>query len=256
MSRVFDATSATDYIGFSPGNASSVLQGPITMGVLAKTNALNGFTGWMITGKTSGGTRVWSLLTSNNAGNKLFVENDFGAGASGMSTSWRWYVATRGSGLPRFHIWDLSGTWTHVDGTFNPGSGSGAIANIFLGVDTGNSWRGKIAAAAVSDTNMSDAQVEAKFTLNAVDLTSMKWATILNQTSTSTAATDITGGGGDQASISGTTVDTGDDPPGYNYSLSFGPKMYVWNGTSEVLGTVYVYNGTTEVPATAIEIAP
>lgn len=46
-----------------------------------------------------------------------------------------------------------------------------------------------------------------------------------NQDSTGTAVVDDTGSGADQASITGTTVVNGDDPPGFDFSLSAGTAV-------------------------------
>jgi hypothetical protein len=43
------------------------------------------------------------------------------------------------------------------------------------------------------------------------------WA--FNQASTTTPVTDLTGGGADQTAITGTTAVTGDDPPGFDFTL-------------------------------------
>lgn len=223
MSRQFDTTGGTDSITFSVGG-SPPDQGPITVAVLAKAASVAGFTMWMIAGRKSG-TAVWGFLTSNNAGAKLFAENDFGNGVSGLSTSWRWYVMTKaaGSAAPRISVWDLSGAWAHTDNSATVGDGTGAIDTLFLGSQngTGNGWRGSIAVAATWASQLSDAQVEAACTLAALDTLNAApaWMVRLNQASTATTVTDDTGGGGDQSALSGTSVDA-DDPPGYSYSLA------------------------------------
>jgi hypothetical protein len=223
VSRQFDTTAGADSITFSVGN-SPPDQGPITVAVLAKASSVAGFTGWMIAGRKSG-TAVWGLLTSNNAGPKLFAENDFGNGISGLSTSWRWYVMTKASGnvAPRISVWDLSGAWSHTDNSAGVGDGTGAIDTLLVGSQNGtnNGWRGSIAVIATWDTQLNDAGVEAACTLAALDTlnASPKWMIRLNQASTATSITDDTGGGGNQSALSGTSVDA-DDPSGYNYSLA------------------------------------
>lgn len=47
-----------------------------------------------------------------------------------------------------------------------------------------------------------------------------------NQASTGTPVDDIVGAA-DQSSLTGTTVITGDDPPGFSFSLGQTPKLYV-----------------------------
>jgi hypothetical protein len=223
VSRQFDTSGGTDSITFSPGNAPPD-QGPITVAVLAKSASVAGYTGWLIDARKTG-TAIWGFLTSNNGGAKLFAENDFGNGVSGLSTSWRWYVMTKASGsvAPRIHVWDLSGAWSHTDNSATVADGTGPIDTIYLGSQNGsaNGWRGSIAMVATYTSAMNDAAVEAAFTLAAADAfgATPGWMVRLNQASTATSVTDDTGGGGDQSAITGTTVDA-DDPPGFSYALT------------------------------------
>lgn len=222
MSRQFDTAGGTDFITFSVGSAPPD-QGPITVAVLAKSASVAGFTMWMARGLKSG-TPVWGFLTSNNAGPKLFAENDFGNGVSGLSTSWRWYVMTKaaGSAIPRFHVWDLSGAWSHTDNSANVGDGTGPIDTLYIGAGSGSTnWRGSIAVVATWASALSDGAIESACTLaaSATFSASPGWMVRLNQASTATSITDDTGNGGNQSAISGTSVDA-DDPPGFNYALT------------------------------------
>lgn len=224
MSRQFDTTAGADYITFSPGGAP-IDQGPITIAVLAKANSVAGFTMWTCRGSKTG-TAIWGFLTSNNAGPKLFAENDFGSGVSGLSTSWRWYVMSKASGgasIPRVHVWDLSGAWTHTDNTAGVADGTGPIDTIYVGGNGSgtNGWRGSIACVATWSSALSDAAIEAAMTLRAADVfgATPGWMIRLNQGSTATSVTDDTGGGGNQSAITGTSIDA-DDPPGFSYALT------------------------------------
>lgn len=223
MSRQFDTSGGADSITFSPGGAPPD-QGPITIAVLAKAFSTVGWTGWMVAGRKTG-TAVLGFLTSNNAGAKLFAENDFGNGVSGLSTSWRWYVMRKAAGnvQPTISVWDLSGAWSHTANSANVGDGTGPIDTLYVGSQngSGNGWRGSIAMVAMWTAALTDGQVEARMTLNARDAynASPSWMIRLNQASTATSVTDDTGGGGDQSAISGTSVDA-DDPPGFNYALT------------------------------------
>jgi hypothetical protein len=252
VSRSFDPTSGADSITFSVGN-SAPDQGPITIAVLAKAATTAGWTGRALRG-LNGASPIWSLLTSNNGGAKLFMENDFGAGVAGLSTSWRWYVATKASGnvLPRIHVWDLSGAWSHTDNNANVGDGTGPIDTLVAGAG----WRGSIAVAATWSSVLNDATIEATFGLSAAAVlaASPGWMARFNQASTATNVTDDTGGGGNQSAISGTTVDA-DDPPGFSYSLS-NPSAAP-NGVAVPLGigTPTVALGLTAAPAgTAVPV--
>jgi hypothetical protein len=228
MSRQFSTGAGSDSITFSPGGAPPD-QGPITVAVLAKSASVAGFTMWMVRGNKAG-SGVWSILTSNNVGPKLFAENDFGNGVAGLSTSWRWYVMTKaaGSALPRIHVWDLSGAWSHTDNTVNTGDNTGAIDAIIVGGNGSgsNGWRGSIAVVATWESVLSDAAIEAAMTLAAADTfaATPDWMIRLNQASTATSVTDDTGGGGDQTAITGTSVDA-DDPPSYDYDLTPPPTF-------------------------------
>lgn len=223
MSRSFNGGTAADAITFSPGSAPPD-EGPITIAVLAKAANLAGFTGWLVQGR-NGSTGVWAELTSSL---KLFMEGDFTAGNTGLTTSWAWYVATKaaGSSVPRWHVGTLSGgsiSWSHADAGGTVPDGSGPITNILLG-GNGNAaqtWRGSIAAAATWTSVLNDAAVEAACTLAAANLLAATpgWMVRLNQTSTATSVSDDTGNGGNQTALSGTAIDA-DDPPSFNYALT------------------------------------
>ncbi len=226
MSRQFNPSGngTTDVINFSLGNAPPD-QGPITMAVLAKMDA-GSFDSWMLQA-TNGSTPIYGVLAVNNSGQRLYIENDFDAtGASGLTAgAWRWYVVTKASGnvKPRYHVWDLSGAWTHTDGGSNVIDGTGPVTQLRVGnnVNANRNWRGLIAVAALWTSALSDGQVEAAMTLNASATlaASPTWMVRLNQGSTATSVTDDTGGGGGQSSLVGTSV-SADDPGGYNYNLT------------------------------------
>jgi hypothetical protein len=262
VSRAFNGGTSLDMITFGVGNAPPD-QGPITMAVLAKATNVSTNTSYMIQG-VNGTSPVFSLLFSNNAGGKLFLEGDFGNGAAGITTDWAWYVATKaaGSALPRFHVKNLTtnGAWTHANGSANVGDGSGPITAIRVGSNNslGTTFRGSIAVEALWASALSDADVEAFCTYAYADIISgaAGWAIKLDQASTATAVTDDTGGGGDQTALSNTTVDA-DDPPGFDYSLAgpSGPTVTVWDGAAEVSATVTVWDGSAEQPASVTEIA-
>lgn len=222
MSRFFNGGTAADAITFAAGNAPPD-EGPITIAVLARAASIAGFTGWMVQGRAIA-TPVWATLTS---GVKLFMEGDFTAGNSGLSTGWCWYVATKATGasIPRWHVHDLTaGTaWSHVNAGGTVGDGSGPITNILVGgnASVNTTWRGRIAAVAAWTSALADINVESACTLLASDLAnaSPNWGVLLNQASTATNVTDFTGGGGDQTALSGTAVDA-DEPPGWDYALT------------------------------------
>jgi hypothetical protein len=222
MSRFFNGGTSAEYITCSPGNAPTV-QGPITIAVLARPSTAS-FTGWMVQGMTASG--VWSILLDSGV---QFLENDFTAGGPSHGTGWCWYGATKASGsvVPRWHMHDLTaGTaYTHTNASGTVPNNTGPITSIRIGSSAAGTaaqtFRGRIAAVAAWNSPLSDAAFEAACTSAASDLaaSSPAWAVLLNQASTATSVTDITGGGGSQTALTGTAVDA-DEPPGWSYSLA------------------------------------
>lgn len=216
MSRAFNGSNP-DSVIFSAGNAAPD-QGPITVICLIKTSAAYG---WPISGRNSGPSSVWAV--GADAG-KWFAWNDFSSGiAFSPGGNWCYVVMTRSTGVPRWHFQDYTagGAWTHTDSTFNPGDGSGPIVDVSVGGATGGiKFTGSAAVMATVTGVWTDAEIEARCTNKAIDLYSASpgWMIRFNQASTATAVQDDTGGGGNQTSISGTSIDT--DPPGYDYSLT------------------------------------
>lgn len=263
MSRGFASPFSLDRITFAPGNSPSD-QGPITIAMLGRTSGVN-FTGWVLTGRDGGGTRIWSALAANNSGSLMYMENDFSSGGPLMpQDKWCWFVWTKASGsvLPRYHLLNITdgSAWVHQDGSSNVPDGSGPITEVHLGSDgsgsTSNGWRGEIVASATWASVLSDVDIEATFTLSATDLAAGNpdWGVLLNQASTSDTVLDFTGNGGDQTGLAGTTID-GDEPPGWSYDLTpSGLTVAVWNGTVELPATVTVWNGSTEDAATVSEV--
>lgn len=231
MSRAFNGTS--DSITFAAGKAPETQGGDllggtgITIVVLAKSVSATGFTAWFARGRKAGAA-VWSFLTSNNAGPKFFLENDFGNGVAGLTAGkWFYYVATKpnAAAVPRYHVQNVTdgGSFTHTAGTgFNVGNGVGPIDDILIG----QAFPMSVAVAAAIPDEWTDSEIEARCTLAAADLLAgigtAGWMARFNQSSTATAVVDDTANGGDQTAISGTTVDA-DDPPGYDYALTASP---------------------------------
>jgi hypothetical protein len=220
----------------SRGGALAVM-GPGTIGILAKWTGTGGATGWALDADDTTFVK-WGLLVSSG---KLYIENDFGAGGSFTSGNWCWMVVTKASGsvAPRWHVLDLTagGGWAHANETANVNDFSGSATEIIIGGQftggAGAAWRGSIAVAATFPSALSDAAVEAAFTLNASDLlaASPGWMIRLNQASTATAVTDDTSGGSTQSSISGTSIDS-DTPPGFSFSLGGGGQSVTPAGLS------------------------
>lgn len=232
MSRLFRGGTALDSITFGVGNGPPD-EGPITIAVLAHPSATN-FTGWILNGHDGTFAR-WSMLASGNPV-KLFMEGDFGSGGPALAADWYWLVGTKASGSvpPRWHVKDLTtgSAWAHVDGSANVSDNTGVATTIVLGNHiaggAGDSFRGRIAAAATWTGALTDLQVEAACTLSAADLLTAGpgWMVRLNQASTATSVPDDTGHAGGQTAISGTVVDA-DEPPGWSYALTVAPAPVV-----------------------------
>lgn len=164
-------------------------------------------------------SQVWALLFDSS---KPFGDGDFGSGGPTLTHS-TWYVVAvgkaSGSQHYQYHAAPIStGVWSHVDGGFSVGDGSGGTTSIKFGVTT-NTTGGNVTLAAVAEyaVNLSDAAVEA-LGVTAMDdwlAASPRAAWQFNQASTSDSVTDLTAGGADQSAISGTTVVS--DPPGWTY---------------------------------------
>lgn len=216
MSTRAFARTLPDQVNFSPGNAPAN-QGNMTAMVLLKTSDLYG---WFLAGNKAGSS-VWAMGRDTG---KWFTWNDFGAGVTfDPAGHWCWVGFTRGSGNARWHFKDYTagGAWQHVDSGFNPGNGTGPIDAIQVSGYGGGGVHilGSVAVAFTANSALSDAAIQAACTSNAADaLAAANWMTLWNQTSTATAITDVTGGGGNQSSITGTSIDA-DEPPSFNWSL-------------------------------------
>jgi hypothetical protein len=237
MSRLFDGQSSTECVTFSVGNAPPD-EGPITLAALVRPQAaFSATTCYIMTGKDAGGTEIWALLTDTA---KTYITNDLGSGGPTLTAStWYWVVVTKATGsvIPRWHIKDITNgtSWVHQNDTSNVADGTGPITSILVGNLTAAGtvdFCGEIVALSAWASAMSDLQVEAACTLAATDLVaaSPSWATLWNQASTATAVADITGGGGNQTAISGTSV-SASEPPGWSYSLGGPAPVFQTAGT-------------------------
>lgn len=234
-------------VGSAPANQN------MTIMALVKpvTNITNDH--WVAQGYNASNAAAWGLLETSS---KFYSESNFGSGnGTPVLTNWMWACFGKGSGSvkPRWHFRNLTaaGAWAHTDDSANVADLAGPLTGIVIGGrQPGTSgFLGSIAAIATFAGSLSDAAIEAAAVSAAtLKAASPNWGVLLNQASTSTAVTDLSGNGATQASISGTSVDA-DEPPGWSYSLTTGPTFKVWNGTAEVAATMKVWNGTAEVAA-------
>ena len=183
-------------------------------------------------GGASGFERWGSIVVS---GDETYIDYaGFSAIHSWSADEWYLTVVTKPIGSPatvRAHSMPYSsGTWTHANrGSVNDDNPSGHTDTQFgFSISTDFFLEGEIAVAAVwVDTELSDAECESLETelSNWFSLTpSALWA--FNQEDVADPVLDLSGNGFDQTARTGTSVLTGDDPPGFNFSLTSDTRFY------------------------------
>lgn len=162
---------------------------------------------------------------------KYFTTGDGAGGPTPVVSEWQiigYDDNNGGGGTVRWHhCTDLDGTptWAHSDGTAG-GDRSGVVDVLRLGIAPGGfRMRGHIAAGAIAAGRLGDAGFEA---LGVTDMATWVAAADLawqmNVSVGSTALADLTGGGADQTSLTGTpTLDNAEEPPNWTY-FSAGPN--------------------------------
>jgi hypothetical protein len=167
------------------------------------------------------------------------------------------FTKASGSATPRLHTYNYNtDTWAHANlGTALADSGpAGADGEIHLGDWDSSLWFSGLEAAVGfwSDTP-DDATIEAA----GLETALQSWLDFgtplavwgLDQASTATAVEDLTGGA-DQTSISGTTVEAADDPPGFDFTVSSGGTT-ITGTASAVLGLTATATGVRRVIGSA-----
>lgn len=184
----------------------------------------------------------WLVDAENGAGGHAYTINTYTDGflwhtmvgfrqtmAYTAGDGWRLDLWSKpaGSAPVRGHRMLLSGGgWSHTDYATSTDSPNIPVTHVRVGqhFTSGGTLNADVAAIAVVGANWLDAAVEAAgletglaawMALVGVDPAVM-WA--FNQTSVSDPVLDVTGGGGDQLAVSGTTI--GSDPPGFSYLLA------------------------------------
>lgn len=253
MSRAF-ANSGGDRIIVNPSGHEPVNQGGITVMALAKFSVTASADQWLVQAYDASNNPAWGLLAS---GGKFFCEGDFSSGNGTVTLNhWMWVAYTKATGnvKPDWYFHDLTAgsAWTHVQGASNVQNLTGPPSKIVIGGRQSGSagLQGSIAAEAVYNSVLTQTAIQnASASATALLAASPSWGVLLNQASTATAVTDLSGNGATQASVTNTSVDS-DEPPGWSYSLTpSGPTFKVWNGSSEVAATMKVWNGSSEVSA-------
>jgi hypothetical protein len=226
MSRHFTGA-FSEYVELGPGSVSNVDGGPSTIVVLWRPTTVH--EGWLIDAENGAGGHAYSInpysdgaIWHTMVGFRTTMTYTAGDG-------WRLDLWTKASGTApvRGHALLLSGGgWTHTDYVNSADSTNIPTTHFRVGrhFTSSGALNGDVAAIAVVGANWSDA------TIAAASLTTglAQWMTTIgadpavvwafNQANVSDPVLDVTGGGGDQLGISGTSV--GIDPPGFSYLLS------------------------------------
>ena len=258
MSRAF-GNAGGDLILINPsGHEPSNEAGITVMGLIKITASLTADQ-WIVQAYNSSNNPAWGLLAS---GGKFYCEGDFSSGnGTAVLNHWMWIGFTKaaGSNKPEWYFHDLTAAtaWSHNTGASNVADQTGPPTKIVIGgrQQGSSGLRGSLAAVAVYASVLTQTALQnAAASASALLASSPGWGVLLNQASTATAVTDLSGNGATQASLSGTSVDA-DDPPGFSYSLTpAGPTFKVWNGSAEVAATLKVWNGSAEVTASLSSI--
>lgn len=168
------------------------------------------------------------------------VATDTGPAAIGTA-DWGLVLVRKATGVttPRFSLYNFtSGTWVHgnASGTSADWATPTATGSVRFQWKTGDRLNGRVAVRGAWNTLRwsLDAAGDAAIEAAGLHTSLQKWLDAapsalwrFDQAATTTAVTDLTGGGADQTVINGTTVVAGDDPPGFNFTLGTGLSVPV-----------------------------
>lgn len=227
MARHFTRT-AGDYVDLGSGSASMVDGGPSTVVILWRPTTVH--SGWLIVADTGAGQSAFSINPFSD-GNLWHTMVGFRTTMPYTALDgWRIDIWTKPAGAAqpvRGHSMLLSvGTWSHAN--YGTSDDSTNVPSVRFRVGRhpsfGDALDGDVAAMAVIQDNWLDAAIDS----GSLGSGLAQWMTLIganpavvwafNQALVSDPIVDITGGGGDQVAISGTSIST--DPPGFNYLLT------------------------------------
>ena len=259
-------------IDVAPGALANHDGGPTTLLFIVKPTAVSNQ--GLINARESG-SRKWSM---NNFSDGLIYYENVGAGFCSSNTvgwnatdGWRLLGVTKanGSAVARWHGYKFSigaASWVHVNtssGSVGDASLSTGIDAIGLGyLDNDEVLNGRLAVAGAWKSVLTDLDIEG-LTASLADWVDLSpdalWP--FNQASTSDPVLDITGGGADQVAINGTSVVTGDDPPGFDFSLTADVTATDANHEAVTLGespivTVDIQGPVPLIPSIFVNIKP
>jgi hypothetical protein len=235
--RLFNGT--TDAIVCLPGAAASMAAAPFTYAALMKRNdtALQPIMAFANNATTTSSTFSNGLATTRvqaAATNNFYtacVADSIPTLAVVNADNWVLLVATKASGsvAVNHHRYVLgTATMTRAaGGAIADGAAPSGTFRFAFGKDEFTNFGAfYLATAAVWSVALSNAQVDeitsalstASMFNNSAGVPKALWD--FNQASTATPVPDLSGGGADQTAIAGTTVDTGNDPPGWTFGLT------------------------------------
>jgi len=219
--------SGTDYIDLGPGNTANIDGGPSTVVILWRPTTVH--EGWLLDAENGSGGHAYAINPYTDSHLWHTMVGFRQTMAYTASDGWRLDLWTKAAGTSqvRGHSLLLSGgSWVHADYGTSDDSPHIPTTHIRVGrhFSASGQLNGDVAAIAVVGAEWSDGAMEA----GALTTGLAEWMTLIgtdpaavwafNQTDVGDPVTDVTGGGGDQLAISGTSV--GDDPPGFSYDLS------------------------------------
>jgi hypothetical protein len=220
--RHFDGSSR---IELDLGNVSTLNAGAYTVAAIAKRTT-DGNDRTLASAEAATSSRRAFMIAPDD--DMIFVSGGIVVDSTvswDSSLDWCLVAITKASGnsTPRFHryVFDTD-TWTHQDGSGTRSDDSEVLDHIAIGqADQSFGFIGRLAVAGAWQSPLSD------LTLEGLTDELSAWVTAspdalwpLNQASVTTAVQDITGGGADQVARVGTSVVTGDDPPGFDFALT------------------------------------
>src|SRR5262245_16266721 len=219
MSLNFGAIS--QHIDFSIGNAANLGNGAFTLLVLWKDAGNTG----LLAGHNSGTERQGYLLDTNH----IFGTGDFSSGfGTATAGDWMWLGLSKPAGNNHYrgHMRDYStaGAWSHGEavGAANHGDPGTSNAIQVGAIPSTASSQGDVAVCGIWTSVLTDVAIEGACTSALSDFmaASPVWA-VRMMNSAPSSLQDLTGGGGNETSRTGTITNTA-DPPSYNFTLSSG----------------------------------
>ena len=218
MARNF-VRSSSHYIRTTVGNLATLRYG--TLAAIIKRGSDPGPAAYVVaaivdSSNTGGGTGGLIRVTSDGQIGVQFggtlIDSGTGLGLFN-NTDWHLIVATKATGnvAPRFHSYNFAThTWVHTTSGSTMGDSGATSTRMFIGTvhdPLFDAWDGDMAILGAWKRALSDAEIELlPFSLIPWLMTAPDGLWLLDQSETSQSVRDLTGGGADQAAISGTTV--------------------------------------------------